>query len=185
MKRFAFCPVCGAGLEGNGVGIAPHAQGPVDVLVCPACDFHFWQGSKPAVGAILMRTIGGKRQVLLTRRGIEPYKGEWDLPGGFLGNGERPEDGLSRELREELDVAVSNPRFFTTEIDQYNRDDIASQARFVLSLFFVCDVAADAKFAPDDDVVEAAWFPLEMLPAELAFDCNRRVLTKLVASLNQ
>jgi len=154
----------------------------VDVLVCAACDFHFWQGSKPAVGAILLRTIGGKRQVLLTRRGIEPYKGEWDLPGGFLSNGERPEDGLNRELREELGVAVSNPRFFTTEVDQYNRDDIAVQARFVLSMFFACDVAAGAQFVPVDDVVEAAWFPLDMLPAELAFACNRRVLTKFCAS---
>ena len=96
---------------------------------------------------------------------------------GFLGNGERPEDGLARELREELGVAVSNPRFFTAEIDQYNRDDIAEQARFVLSLFFVCEVAPDAKLVPADDVVEAAWFPLEALPAELAFDCNRRALT--------
>ena len=177
MKRFSFCPACGAKFPRP-------ARGPdrVDVIVCDACGFHFWQGSKPAVGAILLRTTGGKRQVLLTRRGIEPYKGEWDLPGGFLGNGERPEDGLARELREELAVAVSNPRFFTSEIDEYNRDDIAEQARFVLSLFFVCDVAPDAVFVPADDVVEAAWFPLEMLPAELAFDCNRRALTRFRAS---
>ncbi|MGA2613578.1 MAG: NUDIX domain-containing protein [Spirochaetia bacterium] len=179
MKRFAFCPVCGSKLADQGSGAAP-----LDVLVCPACGFHFWLGSKPAVAAILLRAMGGKRQVLLTRRGIEPYKGQWDLPGGFLGNGERPEDGLVRELREELDVAVSNLRFFVSEIDQYNRDDIAEQGRFVLSLFFVCDAPLDARFVPADDVVEAAWFPLDALPSELAFDCNRRVLTKLRASLD-
>jgi ADP-ribose pyrophosphatase YjhB (NUDIX family) len=178
VKRFAFCPVCGSKLNGEQVDAAP-----LDVLVCPACGFHFWQGSKPAVGAIVLRTFGGKRQVLLTRRGIEPFKGQWDLPGGFLANGERPEDGLGRELREELAVTPLNPRFFATEIDQYNREDIAEQARFVLSLFFMCDIAADAKFCPADDVVEAAWFTLDTLPAELAFDCNRRVLTKLSASL--
>jgi ADP-ribose pyrophosphatase YjhB (NUDIX family) len=182
VKKLAYCPVCGARLDGHGDS-RETASDPVDVLICPACDFHFWLGSKPAVGCVLMRVAGGRRQVLLTRRGIEPYKGQWDLPGGFLANGEKPEDGLRRELREELDVPVSNPRFFAAEIDQYNRDDIAEQARFVLSLFFVCDVAADAKFFPADDVVEAAWFPLEMLPAELAFDCNRRVLTRLGASL--
>jgi len=157
----------------------------VDVLVCPSCDFHFWLGSKPAVGAILLRTMGGNRQVLLTRRGIQPYKDQWDLPGGFLANAERPDDGLARELREELDVSVTNPRFFAAEIDQYNREDIAAQARFVLSIFFVCDIPADAKFVPADDVVEAAWFSLDALPPELAFDCNRKVLAKLRASMGQ
>jgi ADP-ribose pyrophosphatase YjhB (NUDIX family) len=182
VKRIAYCPVCGAGLGGNGAG-RQGGSDPVDVLVCPACNFHFWLGSKPAAGGLLLRVTGGKRQVLLTRRGIDPFKGQWDLPGGFLGNGERPEHGLYRELREELGISVSNPRFFTAEIDQYNRDDIAEQVRFVLSLFFVCDVAADAEFVPGDDVAEVAWFPLEMLPAELAFDSNHRVLTKLRASL--
>ncbi len=177
MKKFSYCPVCGARLPDQPAGLNP-----VDVLVCARCDFHFWQGSKPAVGAILLRTVGGQRQVLLTKRGIEPYKGQWDLPGGFLANGELPVDGIFRELREELAVTVSNPRFFTAEIDQYNREDIAEQARFVLSLFYVCDVAPDATFTPADDVVEAAWFALEKLPAELAFDCNRRALGKLSAS---
>ncbi|HUI71279.1 MAG TPA: NUDIX hydrolase [Spirochaetia bacterium] len=178
MKRFTYCPVCGAKLAPQQDEISP-----VDVLVCPSCDFHFWLGSKPAVAAILLRTAGGNPQILLTRRGIEPYKGEWDLPGGFLGNGEKPEEGLARELREELDVAVSNPRFFVAEIDQYNREDIATQARFVLSIFFLCDIPADTKFVPADDVVEAAWFPLDLLPAELAFDCNRRALLKLRATM--
>jgi ADP-ribose pyrophosphatase YjhB (NUDIX family) len=170
--------VCGAGL-----GNQSNHSDPVDVLVCAACDFHFWIGSKPATGVILLRATGGKRQVLLTRRGIEPYKGQWDLPGGFLGNGEAPEDGLRREVCEELGVEVTNLRYFTTEIEQYNREDIAVQARFVMSLFFVCDVDPNAMFSPADDVVEAAWFPLEMLPAELAFECNHRVLMKLKATL--
>jgi len=179
MKKLAFCPVCGSRLNGSGAGADAD---PIDVLVCPSCNYHFWLNSKPAVAVLLMRAAGGKRQVLLTRRGIQPYEGEWDLPGGFLGNGEKPEDGIRREAQEELGVAVSNPRFFTAEIDQYNRDDIAEQARFVLSLFFLCDVAPDSTFVPADDVVEAAWFPLDMLPADLSFDCNRKALTRLRAS---
>jgi len=99
VKRFTYCPVCGAKLAPQQDEISP-----VDVLVCPSCDFHFWLGSKPAVAAILLRTAGGNPQILLTRRGIEPYKGEWDLPGGFLGNGEKPEEGLARELREESPI---------------------------------------------------------------------------------
>jgi len=177
VKRFSFCPVCGAKLDDQ-----PAGPDPVNVLVCPECRFNFWQNSKPAVGVILLRAIGGKRHVLLTRRGIEPYKGFWDLPGGFLANGELPVDGILREIREELGVSVVNPSFFTVEMDQYNREDIAEQARFVLTLYYECTAAPDATFVPADDVVEATWFPLDKLPANLAFGCNRRALAKLSAS---
>ena len=176
MKRYSFCPVCGASLAGRAEGSAP-----VDVIVCGSCGFHFWQNSKPAVAVILLREIGHDRQVLLTKRGVEPYKGQWDFPGGFLGNAELPGDGILRELREELGVDVSNPRFFAAEIEQYNAEDIAETARFVLSLFYICDVPADASFTPEDDVVEAAWFSLQKLPPEIAFGANRRALAKLSA----
>ena len=154
-----------------------------DVLLCGACGFHFWQNSKPAVAALVLRMISGEWNVLLTRRGIEPYKGMWDAPGGFLGNGELPEDGLAREMQEELSVAISRPRFLTAAIDQYPRDDVAEQARFVLSLFFTCEIPADAPLVPADDIVEAAWFPLGAPPENLAFAANHRGLAALRASL--
>ena len=177
MKRFSFCPVCGAALTGQHEGPTP-----VDVIVCGRCGFYFWQNSKPAVAVVLFRTVERDRQVLLTRRGVEPYKGDWDFPGGFLANAELPTDGIVRELQEELGIAVSNPRFFASEIDQYNSEEIAEQARFVLSLFYLCDVAPDVKFTPADDVVEATWFSLERLPLNVAFAANRRALEKLKAS---
>ena len=172
MKRYTRCPVCGASI----------GRRSPDVLVCGACDFHLWLGSKPAVGAVVRRMIGGKGCVLLARRGIEPYKGMWDLPGGFLGNGERPEDGLARELREELGVAVSRPRLLATNIDEYPREDIAEEARFVLTLFYECEIPENAALQPADDIVEAVWFPLDSLPEQIAFEGNRKILATLRAS---
>jgi len=169
MRRFQRCPVCGA----------PFGSRLPDVLVCGACDFHFWLSSKPAVGAIIVEGANGRESVLLVRRGIEPFKGMWDVPGGFLGNGELPEAGLAREVREELGVSISRPRFFAADVTEYVRDDIAEESRFVLSLYYTCEIPPGAVLRPADDVVEAVWFPVGKLPDQIAFDCNRRVLARL------
>jgi len=52
-------------------------------------------------------------KVLLCRRAIKPRKGYWNVPGGYLENGERVEDGASREVWEEALAKVSNLRIHT------------------------------------------------------------------------
>jgi ADP-ribose pyrophosphatase YjhB (NUDIX family) len=133
------------------------------------------------VGALVVRVVEGKPQVLLTRRGIEPHKGMWDVPGGFLDNGELPEAGLARELDEELGVRIARPRLFSLGIDEYPAEDAAREARFVLSLYYRCDIPADSRIAAADDVAEAAWYPLDNLPAAMAFASNQHALVELLA----
>ena len=171
MKRYAYCPVCGAHLDRPEGGSAN-----VNLLTCGACAFEFWQNSKPAVGAIIVRTVGGKPHLLLCRRGVEPYKGMWDLPGGYLNNGEHPEEGLTREVREELGTSLLRQRFLTAEINEYPCDDVAEEARFALGLYYVCEIEADARLTPMDDVQEAEWFPLDALPDGIAFTGNRHAI---------
>jgi ADP-ribose pyrophosphatase YjhB (NUDIX family) len=133
-----------------------------------------------AVAAVIMENRAGRPHILLTRRGIDPYKGWWDLPGGFLDNGEPPLDGLARELDEELGVAViGSPSLMGTGIDEYPRDDIAEEARFVLGLFYRCEIPAGTRLSPADDVAEAAWFPVDDLPSEIAFSAIRRFVEGL------
>jgi ADP-ribose pyrophosphatase YjhB (NUDIX family) len=177
VTSYKFCPVCGA--PRGGASGAPREP---NLLLCAACGFQFWQNSKPAVGAIVARKIDGRLHVLLARRGIDPYRGMWDLPGGFLENGEHPEHGLARELLEELGVPISRPQLLTVDIDEYPRDDVAEEARFVLSLYYRCEIPEDATLAPADDVTEAAWFPLDQLPDAIAFPSNLGALRAFARS---
>ncbi len=169
--HYSFCPVCGGRLKDR----APGDRSP-SVLVCSSCGYLFFQNSKPCVAAIIVRRGRGGREVLLARRGIPPHIGMWDTPGGFLTNGEAPEAGLQRELQEELGVSPVNPRLVSIQGAEYPREDIAEEARHTLTLYYLCTVPADAAITPTDDVTDARWFPLERLPAELAFEANRRAL---------
>ena len=180
MKRYSHCPVCGAPYGET----APPGV-PSSLLLCHSCGFHFWQNSKPAVGALMTRMRSGRPEILLSRRGIEPCKGMWDFPGGFLSNGESPEEGLARELQEELNVQVRRPRLFSLGIDEYPSDDVAEEARFVLSIFYRCEIEWDAKLTARDDVAEVRWFPLEHPPAEIAFPSNVRTLRDLLRARNE
>jgi hypothetical protein len=65
---------------------------------CPRCGWIFYDNPVPATVAIVV----GPRGILLCRRAAAPYRGYWDLAGGFLEADETPERGLRRELREEL-----------------------------------------------------------------------------------
>jgi NAD+ diphosphatase len=175
VKSYSFCPVCGSRYR----SVESEAAAAAHLLACTSCGFHFWQNSKPAVGALITRVMKGSHEVLLTRRGVQPFQGMWDLPGGFLGNGEPPETGLARELEEELGVSITRPRLLSMGIDEYPGDDTAREARFVLALHYRCDIAPDARIVAADDVAEAAWFPLDVPPETIAFESNRRALQEL------
>jgi ADP-ribose pyrophosphatase YjhB (NUDIX family) len=179
VKRYSFCPVCGSPYPARAPGTAAPGR-----LFCASCGFEFWQNSKPAVGAFIIKVVDGRPEILLSRRGIEPYKGMWDCPGGFLDNGELPEAGLAREMKEELGISIEKPRLFSLGIDEYPRDDVAEEARFVLSLYYRCELPPNAQPSAADDVAEARWFSLSNPPANMAFASNRRALHELQKAWN-
>jgi ADP-ribose pyrophosphatase YjhB (NUDIX family) len=108
----------------------------------------------PAAAAVLTR----RGQVLLARRAMAPYKGTWDLPGGFLEADETPEVALRRELREELGVDVGALRFLGFYEDRYGPGGIP-----VLSIVFRGRAPRGA-ITPGDDVAGVRWFPLDRVP---------------------
>jgi A/G-specific adenine glycosylase len=111
-------------------------------------------------------------RVLLGRRGIEPFLGLWDTPGGFVEVGESLEECVRRELREEAGVEVEVGRLIASVPDTYGPTGDAT-----LNAFFECRLLSGDP-QPDDDVAELRWFAPDALPAaeELAFACVRAAL---------
>lgn len=102
---------------------------------------------------------------MLTRRAGDPDAGRWDLPGGFVGEGEHPHDALRRELREETGLEVEPRDFVGVWMDTYGEGGPAT-----LNLYWTA-AAADGEATAADDVAEVGWFAPDDLPApgELAF----------------
>jgi 8-oxo-dGTP diphosphatase len=146
--------VCGARLE---VEDGVRAE-------CPECGFRAWAGSKPTACAVVVDDRG---RVLLVRRAGEPFRGYWDLPGGFLEEGEQPLGGIRRELREETGLEVEPEEFVGVWMDRYGD---AEDAHATLNLYWTARVLRGEPRAADD-VTELRWFgPEELPPAdELAF----------------
>jgi ADP-ribose pyrophosphatase YjhB (NUDIX family) len=145
LDGWQYCPRCGAELE--------LAEGRAQ---CPRCGSAYYANSAPAVEGLLERD--GK--VLLSKRGIDPRRGYWDLPGGFLEEGEEPLVGLRRELREETGLEVEPVEWLGTHLEPYDH-------YFVLGLTW--RLSADGDPEPADDVEELAWFGPDELPPEMAF----------------
>jgi 8-oxo-dGTP diphosphatase len=128
------------------------------------CGFVYYASSKPTACAIC---VDDRRRVLLARRAHEPFKGRWDLPGGFLDEGEHPLDCLRRELREETGLEVEPLDFVGIWMDRY---PTRTHVRATLNLYWTARVVRGSP-APADDVSELGWFAADELPAEeeLAF----------------
>lgn len=120
---------------------------------------------------------GGELCVLLIRRGNEPFKGQWALPGGFMDMDEDAETCARRELEEETGLKVVN-------LEQlYAFSDVGRDPRYrVVSIAYYALVRwADCKVKAGDDADRAQWFPLSGIPS-LAFD-HRQILQMAVDRL--
>jgi hypothetical protein len=113
-EPFRFCPADGARLE------KPLPSGGV---TCPLCGRSWYRNSAPAVGAVIVED----GRALVTARAREPEKGRLDLPGGFLGVGEHPVDGLAREELG-VEIEVFEPPILRQPIPTGRTDGTYSQS---------------------------------------------------------
>lgn len=115
------------------------------------------------VDAVLLKG----NDVLLVKRGREPFKGAWAIPGGFVEVGERTEDAVRRELAEETGLKGD----IVDLLGVYSDPDRDPRGHTV-SVVYVLKVGGIIAIAAGDDADEARWFALDKLPP-LAFDHAR------------
>ncbi len=127
-----------------------------------------------AAGGIPWRREGGALKVLVIRR---PRYGDWTFPKGKLDPGETWEQAAVREVWEETAiVAVLDAEIAGTEYR--DRHGCAKQVRY-----WSMPVAADAGFAPNDEVSERRWVSVGEADGLLSYDHDRGVLDSLVRLL--
>src|SRR6185436_9657851 len=159
---FQFCPRCGK----------PRSDEiPLQPFQCATCGFHYYFNPCLAVAAIL---FGPDDQALFIRRAKEPAKGKLAVPGGFVDIGETAEDGMRREIKEEVNLEVGPLEFLCTALNQYLYEGVTYP---VLDLCFVTRAVSIDPIAALDGVESFCWLkPSEVDLNEIAFPSIRAAL---------
>lgn len=160
MMQLEFCSHCGARLTLTAPFAPQH---------CAHCTTWHFQNSKPCAGALVLEN----KKVLLAQRGVAPFKGFWDIPGGFLEAGEHPEHGAIRELLEETGLEIRLNGLLGMYMDTYGDEKF-----FTLNIYYVAEVVRGTPRATDD-VAKLEWFALDAVPKEFAFAHEYQVMEDL------
>jgi ADP-ribose pyrophosphatase YjhB (NUDIX family) len=107
-------------------------------------------------------TVNSTDQILLVKRGREPYKGFWGNPGGHLDWDETTEEGAIRELKEETGLDAQSITF----LNIYTKPE--RHPKQAISIAYLIKASGEPKAADDADEVQ--WYDLSDLPEQLAFD---------------
>ncbi len=142
-SEYKYCPRCASKLKKR--------AGAFD---CPQCGLTLYMNSAPTASVFILR----KGQVLLARRQFAPFKGKYDVVGGFLEYGEHPRRAAHRETREETGLKVRILDLLGVYMDTYGPG-----GKSTLNFYYVASVLGGTMRAKDD-VAGLKWFPLNKLP---------------------
>jgi ADP-ribose pyrophosphatase YjhB (NUDIX family) len=149
MSEPEYCPQCGGEL---GEKLEDGRQR----KYCASCDQIIYQNPKPVAAVAVVKDD----ELLMIKRGINPGKGKWSLPAGFLERDEAPEDAAVRELEEETglkadaeDLEVLGVAFEERLPDQY----------VVASVYRIKASKTEGEPTGADDAQEARFWNLEEL----------------------
>ena len=141
---------------------------------CDACGRDGYSNPAVAVDAVALREGESGTEVLLIRRGGEPWKGRLAFPGGFVDYGENPERAVLRELEEESGVDGFDPVALAIHGDP-DRDP----RKHIIALFYLVDVDPEAIPRGGDDAADAAWVPIASLTADQVAGSHIRIIEML------
>lgn len=144
-----FCPYCGGKLE------TKHVDGR-DRLYCSSRDRVIWRNPVPAVGVV----VSDGSEVLLIKRGIEPWKGKWSIPAGFMELDDSPRNAAVRELEEETGLEVEQGDLELLENVFFAHPD---KEYVFVAVYSVERDSTSGEIRAGDDAEEACFWALEDL----------------------
>jgi ADP-ribose pyrophosphatase YjhB (NUDIX family) len=132
--------------------------------VCANCSAIHYQNPKMVIGSIPVWERGGELQVLLCKRAIEPRRGFWTLPAGFMENNETTAEAAQRETEEEAGANIELGSLFTLlNVPQVHQVHMAT--------------LRDLDFAPGEESLDVQMFREAEIPwDDLAFPTIRTTL---------
>lgn len=158
-----YCSNCGSTVE-----YRVPAGDTLPRYVCSPCGSIHYQNPKIVAGCI----AEWDDRILLCRRAIEPRKGLWTIPAGFMENGETVVEAAIRETDEEARANLESLHLYAI----YNIAYI-SQVYMIFR-----GQLADTDFSPGPESLETALFPKEEIPwNEMAFTVVIRALKRYFA----
>lgn len=164
---YAYCP-----RDGLPMTPAPQPDGRT-LPVCRQCGFVDYGNPKPCVAVLLIN----EGRLLLARRAVEPAKGLWDIPGGFIDAHETAEDAVHREMREETGLEIRITGYLGSFPDTYGADGEST-----LSFCFLAETIRGTPSA-QSDVAELRWFSPTELPRTMAFPHQPHLLQRWQESI--
>lgn len=163
-----FCPLCGAQLLARPV--APDNR---PRKVCSACGFVEFLSPKLVAACLLVRDS----KVLLLRRGIEPARGKWTFPGGYVDLGETAVEAAARETVEEVGVCVKVGRLLGLYFDP-------AQPQAAVTVYFA--EAPDSVPSLSEEALEVRYFGADEIPWEqIAFPTTADALRDWIETVKQ
>jgi ADP-ribose pyrophosphatase YjhB (NUDIX family) len=160
-ESIIYCPHCATMMVTQTIGDKPRR-------VCPSCKFIFFTDPKVGVGVLVIE----EEKVLLVKRGMNPEKGKWSIPAGFLDYGEDPQITAAREVKEETNLQIN----ITGLLDIYFNSEALAQGGASIFILYRAEVVA-GDLRAGDDAEEASFFGRDELP-ELAFTSTQDALDR-------
>ena len=129
------------------------------------------------MGALIFR----RNRVLLVERGKEPLKGYWSLPGGLVETGERLQEAIKREVREETGLQV-RPVFLAEMFERIMHDGEGRVEYHYVLADYVCKFLS-GELKASDDANRVDWFRVDRLDELLLTAGTGEVIQKVYAAL--
>lgn len=145
-EKFKYCPSCGE---------RRFVSNCVKSKKCTSCGFVFYLNPSAATAVFLTNEEG---KLLVCRRAHEPARGTLDLPGGFVDLGETAEEGILREVKEELGVDLDSVSYLFSIPNDYLYSDLNVPT---MDMFFESSITKHTAILPQDDVATAQFLHLK------------------------